>query len=271
MIVFFMLVILILTFTAGAEAVVAKQPYGKRRAALTGLAIGAFLWNAYLYWPAFPAFSICLIVLALGLGVFQARRGDLGRLRRMLSAAGITLVALLIGWQVVLVGMVNAEVVTETQIENPDGSAGTAFVLYHPGRTGFQELIVESLAESLTENGWRVEITTASREAPTNLASYDLVVLSTPTYDWLPSRRLQRYLDQLEPLRGTPTTAIITGEGYTRVAEARMATMIREAGGELIGIYPVWLVAPNEMRYESGEHPEIMREVTADILAHLAP
>ena len=82
----------------------------------------------------------------------------------------------------------NKEVVSQVEVRNPDGDAGTALVVYHPGKSDFQEKVTYAFAESLVSNGWRVEIATASSQAPTDLSGYDLLVLGGPTYWFTPSR-----------------------------------------------------------------------------------
>ena len=68
-------------------------------------------------------------------------------------------------------------------------------------------MITRAFSEGLVSNGWRVDVTTASKEAPTDLTGYDLLVLSAPTYDWVPAKPIQRYLERLGDLGGQPVPA----------------------------------------------------------------
>ena len=86
------------------------------------------------------------------------------------------------------------EVKSEVEVRNLEGDAGTALLVYHPGKSDFQEKVTYAFAEGLVSNGWRVELTTASAQAPTDLSSYDLLALGGPTYWFAPARPVRRYL-----------------------------------------------------------------------------
>ena len=76
----------------------------------------------------------------------------------------------------------NKAVVSEIKKLNPEGTAGTAFVVYHAGKSNFQQTVISAFVEGLVSNGWRVELTTASDQTPTDLSACDLLVLGGPTY-----------------------------------------------------------------------------------------
>ncbi len=63
------------------------------------------------------------------------------------------------------------EVVSPIEVKNPTG-AKTALVIYHPGLQPFAHDIAYGYADGLAQNGWRVEITTASSQSPTDLSNY---------------------------------------------------------------------------------------------------
>ena len=94
------------------------------------------------------------------------------------------------------------EIVSEIAILNPKGSTGTALLVYSAGLGGFLARVSRAFAEGLVANDWRVEMTTASVQAPTDLSGYDLLILGGHTYFWTPDRVIQRYLSRLGDLAG---------------------------------------------------------------------
>jgi flavorubredoxin len=148
---------------------------------------------------------------------------------------------------------------------NPDGSTGTALVVYHPGRSGFQEMFIHAFSEGLVSNGWRVEISTVSKETPTDLSGYDLLVLSAPTYDWVPAKPIPRYLERLGDLEGQPTAVILSAAGTTTLSVPTMEEMVREANGDLVASYTLWTLIPNRLRYGIDDAEEIMHQAAQAI------
>jgi hypothetical protein len=88
----------------------------------------------------------------------------------------------------------NNEVPYKAEVRNPEGDRGSALVVYHPGRGTFHPRVVGGFVEGLMSSGWRVEVATASAQASTELAGYDLLVLGSPTYWFTPSLPVTRYL-----------------------------------------------------------------------------
>jgi hypothetical protein len=183
MITFPMLILIVVPLVAGIESLFAKRENARAISILAGLCIGAFLWNVYSDWRISPISSIVLVVLATA-PIIRLFRAGTEVLKQGLTAAVVTFVVLFVAWQGLLGFVVNAEVITDIQVMNPNGSAGTTLLVYHPGRSGYQKMLIGAFSEGLVSNGWRVEIATASKEAPTDLSGYDLLVLSAPTYDW---------------------------------------------------------------------------------------
>ena len=140
----------------------------------------------------------------------------------------------------------NRDVVTEVKALNLGGEAGTALVVYHPGKSDFQHQVFSGFAEGLVSSGWRVEITTPSVQAPTDLSGYDLLVLGGPTYGFTPNRPIKRYLKRLGALRGQRTVTIITGLGAGERSSAIMQKLVREAGGELVDALLLYKARPND-------------------------
>jgi flavorubredoxin len=140
----------------------------------------------------------------------------------------------------------NTGVVSEVKVLNPEGEAGTALVVYHPGKSDFQHQVFSGFAEGLVSSDWRVEITTPSAQAPTDLSGYNLLVLGGPTYGFTPNRPIKRYLKRLGDLGGQRTVTIITGLGAGERSSAIMQKLVREAGGELVDALLLYKARPND-------------------------
>jgi flavorubredoxin len=159
-------------------------------------------------------------------------------------------------WVVVLVIVVaavawldygrNKEIVSEVRVLNSEGETGTALVVYHPGKSDFQQQVFSGFAEGLVSRGWRVEMTTPSSQAPTNLSGYDLLVLGGPTYWFTPNRPIKRYLSQLGDLKGQRTVSIITALGAGERSTATMQRLVREANGDLANALLLYKMRPND-------------------------
>jgi flavorubredoxin len=159
----------------------------------------------------------------------------------------------------------NKEVVSEVEVRNPEGDAGTALVVYHPGKSDFQEKVTYAFAEGLASNGWRVEITTASSQAPTDLAGYDLLVLGGPTYWFAPNRPVRRYLSRLGDIRGQPTATIITAMGLGERSISIMDQDVQEANGDLVKSLILYTIRPNEDLYGINDAVEIATQAAKEI------
>jgi hypothetical protein len=121
-------------------------------------------------------------------------------------------------------------------------------------------MLTQAFSEGLISNGWRVEVATASKEAPTDLSGYDLLVLSAPTYDWVPAKPIQRYLERLGDLADQPTVVIISAAGTTSLSLPKMEDLVREANGDLVASYALWTLVPNRVEYGIDDAEEIMRQ-----------
>ncbi len=236
-------------------------------ALIPGLAAGLLLWAAAVVRLPFPVVVLVLIANALALvaGCWWAYRSTDGAFVRLLAVGGATLVLMLVLWFGALSYWVNMEVVSPLEVLNLEGDAGAVLVVYHPGKSSFQRDVSYAFAEGLVSQGWRVQITTASSHAPTDLSPYDLLVLGAPTYDWLPARRLQAYVRGLGDLAGKPTVTIISGAGYTVLSQPALDRMVQEAGGKVVKSLAVWSMAPNEDVYGVSDAREAMRQAAPGI------
>ncbi len=148
----------------------------------------------------------------------------------------------------------NKEVVEEVEVRNPEGATGSALVVYHPGPGTFHRRVIGGFVEGLVAGGWRVEVATASAQAPTELDSYDLLVLSSPTYWFTPSMPIRRYLRQVGDLGGLPTVTITTGLGAGGRSSKVLQRYVRDARGSLVQSLTFYRLRPNDDdNYANGE------------------
>ena len=102
---------------------------------------------------------------------------------------------------------INKDVVSGIDVINPSGGK-TALVVYQPGYTGFPKDISYAFADGLASSGWRVEITTASSQAPSDLSGYSLLVLGFPVYGGKPGDPIVRYINRTSDLNEIRTVII---------------------------------------------------------------
>ena len=158
----------------------------------------------------------------------------------------IVALAALAVWGVWLMVGRNREVVSDLQTLNPEGERGTALVVYHPGKSGFQRRVFAGFAEGLVSNGWRVEMTTPSTQTPTDLAGYDLLVLGGATYGFKPNQPIQTYIRRLGDLGGKPTVTIITALGMGERSTHIMEQLVHQANGHLVKSLVLYKMRPND-------------------------
>lgn len=140
----------------------------------------------------------------------------------------------------------NRDVVSEIITLNPGGEAGTALVVYHPGKSDFQQRVFSSFADGLIARGWQVKMVSPSAQSPTDLDGYDLLVLGGPTYGFRPNRPIRRYLNRLGNLAGQRTVTIITALGSGERSAAIMERLVWEANGDLVKALTLYKLRPND-------------------------
>lgn len=179
------------------------------------------------------------------------------------NVLGTVLVILVVG-----VGLfyfaASQEVVSGIEVLNRGGQ-GTALVVYHPGFTDFHERVTSAFADGLVSNGWRVEMTTASPRAPTDLSSYDLLVLGGPAYFWTPNVPIESYLRRLGDLGGKRTAIIITAMGMGGPSISATERLVQAANGDLGTSLLLYSLAPNEGIYGMNDPEQIAYQVAKGI------
>jgi len=156
----------------------------------------------------------------------------------------VVLVILVAAW-VLFDLWLNREVVSEVRALNPGGDAGAALVVYHPGKSDFHHRVTAGFAEGLVSNGWRVEITTVSTQAPTDVSGYSLLVLGWPTYWFNPSLPVRKYLSRIGDIEKKNTVIICTAAGSPLNNCETMKNLVQAANGKIVKSLTLFTLRPN--------------------------
>jgi hypothetical protein len=167
----------------------------------------------------------------------------------------------------------NKVVVSPVEVRNPEGKAGTALVVDHPGRGSFHVQVVSGFVGGLVVGGWRVETTTISPQAPTDLSGYDLLVLGSPTYWFTPSWPMRRYLGWLGNLDGQRVVTIVTGMGAGERSASIAEKWVRGRDGDLVkGLLFYWMRPNDDDNYvNTAQNKALAVEMAAQTARELQP
>ncbi|MGY5878740.1 MAG: hypothetical protein RTV31_00760 [Candidatus Thorarchaeota archaeon] len=146
--------------------------------------------------------------------------------KRICSLICIVGIVGMIASAVIIVSLNSVVTIRDLEIQNPDGTTGTAFVVFRPGITTFNEDIVNAFINGLVESDWRVEVITTSDQTPTNVTAYDLIVLGAPVNGVQPHTAMLAYLTRAD-FEGKPVQLILTmgGSGADAIISFRNATI----------------------------------------------
>lgn len=134
---------------------------------------------------------------------------------------------------------ISSDYVSEVEVLNAGGSK-TALLIYHPGLSSFMQDVTYAFADGLVESNWRVEITTPSSEAPTDLSGYSLLVLGSPVYAGNATVTISRHLDRIGDLEGIDTILLVTSAGSDGGAEAVLEQIVEEHNGAVGLVLPLF-------------------------------
>jgi hypothetical protein len=176
-------------------------------------------------------------------------------------AGAIAFVAWYLSVEVLALGIVNREHVSELTDLGGSGTAGRALIVYHSLGGEFQPAVERGLAEGLRSQGWRVHMTTASRAAPVDLVGYRLLVLGAPVFAALPARPILAYLRRLGDLHGMPVLLVISGQGTTEYGVELLRHRVAEANGRVVETVEVWTERDNAEQHGVSDPAEALRRV----------
>ncbi len=146
----------------------------------------------------------------------------------------VTFVAFAVFGGLLLSGVLSREVVSEIEVINADGSK-TALVVYQPGFSSFPRDVSYAFAEGLASSGWRVEITTASSETPSDLSNYSLLTLAYPVYGGTPGTAIVKYVNRVSNFYGIETVIIaLQGGDEPSLTIDTLKQQLQAANGTLL-------------------------------------
>lgn len=158
--------------------------------------------------------------------------------------------------------MINRDVVSGIDVINGSGMK-SALLVYQPGLTNFPRDVAYAFANGLASSGWRVEVTTASSQAPSNLSKYGLLVVGFPIYGGAPGKAAVRYIDRIGNLEGINTVVIAVGAGSPGDSIATMQQKIEADNGTFSTSLTLFSMAPNQ---GNGTATDIAKEAGAKII-----
>lgn len=163
------------------------------------------------------------------------------------------------------------EVASAVTTLNPAGQRGRALLVYHPGLSGFPKQVTGSFADGLARAGWRVDVTTASRQAPADVSAYALVVLGTPVYLESAAAPLSAYVARVGDFRNKPVVLVFTAAEEAGPAMAKTASEVAALHGRVLGRYGYTSSRPNEStRSYSGTNTERAAAMARDAAQSIA-
>lgn len=127
-------------------------------------------------------------------------------------------------------GTINREIVSVVEVISADGDKA-ALIVYQPGFSGFPRDVSYAFADGLASGEWRVEITTASHQTPTDLSKYSLLGLAYPVYGGTPGTAIVSYMNRLSSLNGTNIVVIACGGGETGEIENPLTEEVQAVNG----------------------------------------
>jgi menaquinone-dependent protoporphyrinogen IX oxidase len=139
------------------------------------------------------------------------------------------------------------------------GGHDRALIVYHSAHGGFMRAMQEALAEGMQAQGWRVDLSPASRLSPVDITPYQLVVIGTPCYNRGVARPIETYLKRLGSDGSRPVVIVVTGFNYTERATKKLRERIEQAHGTVGDEIELWTARPNRMRDGAADSAEIMR------------
>ena len=107
--------------------------------------------------------------------------------------------------------MAQREIITDNETINPSGTEGKTFVVYSPELSNFQKDVTYAFIDGLESITWSIDVTTASSQTPTELSTYDLLVLGSVTYGNVSHDSMNNYLQCLGDLDGKKVASSLFG------------------------------------------------------------
>jgi flavorubredoxin len=165
--------------------------------------------------------------------------------KKIVFVAIIVFIIIVVSVSGFIIFKISSDYVSGIDVLNAEGSE-TSLIIYHPGLSSFMKDVAYAFADGLVENGWRVEVTTASSQAPTDLSEYSLLVLGSPVYADSPTSTIKRHIERIGDLSGIDTVLLVTSGGSEGGAEAKLQQNVEEHNGTVEAVLSLFNSAPND-------------------------
>jgi len=128
-----------------------------------------------------------------------------------------------------ITGIISREVVSGIDVINADGNKA-ALVVYQPGFSSFPRDVSYAFVDGLASSGWRLEITTASPQAPSDFSNYSLLALVFPVYGG-PGTAIVNYVNRISDFGGIDTVIISCAGGSSSSSVDTLKQKVQAANG----------------------------------------
>jgi hypothetical protein len=182
--------------------------------------------------------------------------------KRIVLVVLIVLVIVIASMVAYAYSVINREVVSEVNIINVNGEKN-ALIIYQPAVTDYPVEIARAFADGLALSDWRVELTTASSQSPSDISDYSLLAIVFPVYAGSPPAPITRYIDRIGDLQEINTVVIGCGAGAAEDAINVLANKIQDANGYINQTLALYTLAPNP---GEGAPTDIARQTGRSIL-----
>lgn len=139
---------------------------------------------------------------------------------------------------------INTDIKSDIVVINDDGISN-ALLIYHPGFTSFTTDVSYAFADGLMSNNWRIEITTPSDQAPSDISEYDLFIFCTPVYGFGPTPTINRHINRINDFQGKSVITILTAAGSPGNSAQVLREIIEQKNGIVESEIILFSMAPN--------------------------
>jgi flavorubredoxin len=155
-------------------------------------------------------------------------------IRIILIILGVLVIAVIVGFA--LMRGWDKEKPTKRENLKPEGDVvAKALIVYHPGGSGYAEDVAHWIGEGLRSNGWEVDLDRANSSTVTDLTTYNLLCVGSPTYAGKPRPPIVSYLERVQGLQGKKSVSFGTAAGDAEAAD-RLKEMLEAKGSEVIKV-----------------------------------
>lgn len=111
---------------------------------------------------------------------------------------------------------------------------GKALVVYHPGATKYTQEVAYAIGEGLQSMNWEVHLDRANEATNSDLDSYDLLCVGSPTYASAPRPPIMTYIERCSRLEGKESAVFATGSSSPQRANAKMKEHLEKRGSKVL-------------------------------------